>query len=216
MVITTHKYIDEIRVKDSDTSLILGTIHPHKTEKFQVDFFYGNRNSIWTILAASFPDLDFRTKESIIKTLSINNIWISDMIRVCNRKDDKVTQDKDLEIVTYNKDQIRDGIQNSKIDTIFFTSKFGKNNAARLFCDQFNIDTRQITSREFVIPKDIFGREIKGFILFSPSGQANISISVSEQYRALKENYKTEKSPVSAFKIDTYRHVFRNHLCQKI
>lgn len=124
MIKTKHKYINENIVKRDDTSLILGTIHPHQTNDFLIDFFYGNTNSIWSILAELFPKYNFDSKENIINTLQLNNIWISDLILECDRENEKVTQDKELKNIKLNVDQIREGIENSKIKTIYFTSGF--------------------------------------------------------------------------------------------
>jgi len=215
MIITKHKYSNDVKVKTTDTSLILGTIHPHRTEDFKIDFFYGNRNSIWTILSTAFPQYNFITKDSITKTLSDNNIWISDIINECERDDESVTQDKELKNIILNDSQIEEGILNSQIDTIFFTSGFGKNNAAKLFCERFKIKPDRNKNREFIISKDIFGREIRGVILFSPSGQANIGISKNELFLEQFDNYNVFKNPVTRFKIDFYKNAFINHLGNK-
>lgn len=74
MITSTHKYIDKNQVKDSDTALILGTIHPHRTDDFKIDFFYGNKNSLWNILGQAFPALEFNSLEKIQTTLSNSNI----------------------------------------------------------------------------------------------------------------------------------------------
>jgi len=208
MVKTIHKYIYEIRVKASDTSLIIGTIHPHRTNQFIVDFFYGNRNSLWSILSTVFQQYDFESKNSIIDVLIQNKIWITDIILECERENETVTQDKHLQNLVLNDDGIRNGINNSSITTIFFTSGFGKNNAAKLFCDTFNIKPKLNNKREFIIPKNIFGRSIKGIVLFSPSGQANIGISKNKLYLEQKEKYKSFAKPISKFKIDFYKNAF--------
>jgi hypothetical protein len=210
MIKSKHFYIDNNPVKATDTALILGTIHPHNTQNFLVEFFYGNKNSLWSILNLAFPNLDFKTVDGIQKTLSQSNIWISDMIRSCEREDEKVTQDKLLQKIELNTEQIRDGIINSKIDTIFFTSGFGKNNAVKLFCDAFSIQILNKNVREFYIEEHIFGRKIRGVILFSPSGQANIGISKNSLYLGQRERY-TSKTPVNEFKVATYKESFKNH-----
>jgi len=209
MVTTNHKYVNIFPVKVTDTSLILGTIHPHDRDLFKIDFFYGNQNSIWKILASAFPQIDFGSKESIVSVLSNSNIWVSDMISSCDREDIKVTQDQLLENIKLNDNQIKAGISNSKISEIFFTSGFGKNNAAKLFCDKFSIKAELNDKREFDIPESKFGRKIKGIVLFSPSGQANIGISQNKLYLELKEQYNGCARPVNQFKIDFYREAFK-------
>jgi len=212
MITTRHKYTDVYGVKATDTSLILGTIHPHNTDQFQIDFFYGNRNSIWNILSSAFPNHNFNTQDAIIKTLAINNIWISDIILECERDDESITQDKKLKSIKLNDFQIEEGLQKSEIKTIFFTSGFGKNNAAKLFCDRFKINPVLNNHREFIISHDIFGREIIGVVLFSPSGQANVGIKRNKLYLEQLENYCTCKTPISRFKIDFYKNALTNHI----
>jgi hypothetical protein len=209
MVTTNHNYINTFPVKDTDTSLILGTIHPHDRDAFKIDFFYGNQNSIWKILASALPDINFDSKELIVSALSNSNIWISDMISSCDREDKKVTQDRLLENIKLNDTEIKNGILKSKISEIFFTSGFGKNNAAKLFCDKFSIKAELNDKREFDIPESKFGRKIKGIVLFSPSGQANIGISQNKLYLELKEHYNGCARPVNQFKIDFYREAFK-------
>lgn len=211
MIKSTHKYIDKNQVKDSDTALILGTIHPHKTDDFIIDFFYGNKSSLWNILGQAFPALEFNSIEKIQTTLSNSNIWISDMIRSCEREDEKVTQDKLLKNIELNVDQVRSGIENSKIDTIFFTSGFGKNNAAKLFIDAFGIKITNKKERVFEIEENIFNRRIKGVILFSPSGQANVGIKKNKIFMENEFKYKEFSTPVNQFRIDSYREEFKKH-----
>lgn len=214
MIKSIHKYINQHPVKESDNALILGTIHPHLTDNFQIDFFYGNRNSIWNILALAFPNLDFSSKKSIISTLTKYKIWISDLVSSCERQNEKVTQDKLLENIELNRAQIIDGIIKSKISKIYFTSGFGKNNAAKLFCEMFSIRPDYNEAREFEIPESVFGRKMIGVVLFSPSGQANIGISQNKIYIEHKNQYQGRSKPINQFKIDFYRNAFNNQFTQ--
>ena len=126
--------------------------------------------------------------------------------------DEKVTQDKKLRNLKFNKDAIQIALKNSSINKIFFTSAFGKNNAAKLFTDLFQVDykaTYNEATREFLIPAKHFGRQITGVVLFSPSGQANIGISKSRGYLNNINSYQQFKHPVKQFKIDFYRDKFQ-------
>ena len=209
MIKTYHKYVKQVTVKKTDTALILGTIHPHETDKFLIDFFYGNRNSIWNILDLVFPETGFKSKEMILKNLSKNKVWISDIILSCERQNERITQDSLLQNIEPNTDQIQDGIENSKINEIFFTSGFGKNNTAKLFCDTFSIIANLNENRTFEIPEQKFGRRIQGIVLFSPSGQANIGISNNQKYLTQKKYYKKFEKPIKEFKVDCYRKAFQ-------
>lgn len=208
---TVHQFLDAYPIKPDSKYLIIGTIHPHGTDDFKTDFFYGNKNSLWSILSEAFPNKDFSNKKKIIERLNESKTSITDMIRKCDRADATVTQDKELFNITLNTDQIRKGIAHSTISTLFLTSRFGKNNAARLFVDSFKIRYKDSWDEErssFKISKEVFGREITAMVLFSPSGQANIGISGSAAYQAKKHFYSNKKTPVKEFKIHFYQEKF--------
>lgn len=209
MVTTTHRYLNQYPIKNSSTSLIIGTIHPHLVNEFVIDFFYGNVGSFWSILSEAFPSRNFNNRDEIINTLNSYNVSITDMISKCSRENEHITQDAKLFDVVLNIDLIENGIKNSKIDTIFFTSRFGKNNAAKLFTKAFKIkcDFNSETS-EFYIPESFFGRKIRCIVLFSPSNNANIGISKSKSYLKNKFKYEDIKHPIKQFKIDFYREKF--------
>jgi hypothetical protein len=131
------------------------------------------------------------------------------MISQCSRENEHITQDANLFDLALNIDLIKNGIKKSKIDTIFFTSRFGKNNAAKIFTKAFKIkfDFNSETS-EFYIPESFFGRKIRCVVLFSPSNNANFGISKSKSYIKNKSKYEDFKHPIKQFKIDFYREKF--------
>ena len=209
MAITTkHKYINTYPIKDTDKYLILGTIHPHRTEDFEIDFFYGNESSLWKILSDTYS-ITLDTPEQILEFLNTHKIGVSDMILECDRADEKVTQDSQLSNLKLNT-QLKKQILESNISTIFFTSSFNKNNAAKLFFDTFNLNTK--------IPKDwrdtyefniqLDQKTIKCIILLSPSGAANRSIPRTEIYKRNANKYPKKKGYVKVFKVDFYKDKF--------
>jgi len=208
-VTTIHKYIDNYSIGKNSTKLIVGTIHPHLTESFIIDFFYGNTGSFWDILSNAFPKLRFNNLKEIIASLGNYNVAITDIIRQCDRENVNVTADSELFNIIYNYEQIQEGINNSLIETIYFTSRFGKNNAARLFVDKFNIRCafNQSTS-EFLIPVNHFGRQIRGVVLYSPSNNANIGITKAAPYLYKKAHYQKFEHPIKQFKIEFYQEKF--------
>jgi hypothetical protein len=206
-VITSHQYISKYAIKKNDKSLILGTIHPHNTGNFKIDFFYGNKNSLWSILSLS-KNIELNDLNSIVNFLSNNKIAISDMILECHRKDSSITADKDLDITILN-ENLKDEILNSEIDIIYFTSAFNKNNTAKLFFDLFKLEIPNNWKDTYEIDIDFYGKKIKCIILLSPSGASNIGISKSEIYLKNKDYYeKNYKTPVKQFKIDFYNQKF--------
>ena len=95
-VTTEHKFIDTYLIKRESKYLIIGTIHPHRTDDFEVNFFYGNKNTLWSILSEAFPSRDFSSEKKILETLNNSLTSVTDLIRKCDRQNEKVTKDKDL------------------------------------------------------------------------------------------------------------------------
>lgn len=206
VVITTHAYIDKYPIKPTDKYLILGTIHPHNVECFEIDFFYGNKNSLWNIIGKAC-NVSLKERDEIVTFLENKHIAVSDMIRSCERKNSCITQDKDLSEIKIHTGMIAE-IKNSNINTILFTSGFGQNNAAKLFSENYyhNLEKDFAKKRTCVIK--VFGKDITCILLPSPSGQANIGLSKSEDYLKDKEKYIQNKTPIQAFKIDLYQKYF--------
>ena len=210
MIRTFHQFIQQTCWKSDDKYAIIGTIHPHRVDDFDLNFFYGNKGFLWSILGQAFPNLDFTTVESIKRILSRNRIWITDMIEECSRPHERETRDSHLYDLKLNTKLIEEGLRGSQIDTIFLTSRFERNNAAELFIRAFGLDLLSWNEElsQFIIPSSKFGREIRAVVLFSPSGRANLGISRSKSYLASKDRYGQEKNPVALFKIDFYRDKF--------
>ncbi|MEO6832649.1 MAG: hypothetical protein ABI378_09285 [Chitinophagaceae bacterium] len=210
-MVTTHQYLGKYPIAMDSEKLIVGTIHPQDYTKFVIPFFYGNVNSIWTILSDAFPN-DLKrplTLNGILKFLRDKKISVSDTILSCERKN-LTALDTDLIPIELNRKIIAD-IKNSKIKEVLFTSGFGKNSAFKLF--YADILGLKITSeirerREVMLDNQIFGRPIKLTILYSPSGASNVGLSQSKLYLANKKKYENSSRPVYDFKVDYYREKF--------
>lgn len=210
-VTTTHNYIDIYPIGQHCTKLIVGTIHPHLVDNFLIDFFYGNVGSFWDILSIAFPNRQFGNLEQILGTLNEYNVAITDIIRQCDRENESVTADSELYNIVDNGEQIQAGIINSEIDTIYFTSRFGENNAARLFIDTFGIDYKQTfdnATSEFTIGEELFGRQIRAVVLYSPSNNANRGIARATPYLNNIEHFQQFEHPIKQFKIEYYQEKF--------
>lgn len=210
-MVTTHQYLDKYPISPNSEKLIVGTIHPHDHEKFKLPFFYGNVLSLWYLFSDAFPDELTKplTLEGILNFLKEHKISLSDTIRKCERKK-QTTYDHDLIPLELNH-QILEGIRNSNITEIFFTSSFGKTNAFKLFYEDIlglKISSEIRQKRETVLDASIFGREIKLTVLLSPSGASNIGLSKSKEYLQQKHLYQNSKRPVYDFKVDYYREKF--------
>jgi G:T/U-mismatch repair DNA glycosylase len=210
-VITQHQYLSKYPIDPASERLILGTIHPHDHAAFTVQFFYGNMLSIWKILNQAYDNAmgPTITLDSIKAFLAKEKIAVSDTI-VCCRRIHPTALDKDLEPVKLNKNLIAQ-IRTSKINHIFFTSGFGKNNAFKIFYE--DLLERKITGqikqlRETILSEEIFGRPVKLTVLYSPSGAANVGLVRSKLYQEQKHLYVNHPHPISAFKVDYYRQKF--------
>lgn len=211
-VTTYHRYLDSYPCQPQKSKMILGTMHPHRVNDFNIDFYYGNVGSFWDILGNAFPQHDFSNLTSILQLLDHYHIWITDIISECDRVSEDVTADEDLYNIVLNTDAIYNAIITSNIDTIYFTSRFGKNNAAKLFCKAFNIShaaTFNKINSEFIIPAHHFGKQIHAVVLYSPSNDANRGIAKGAlPYKSNFAYYKQFAKPVKKFKIEFYRQKF--------
>ena len=211
MTITTHQYLDKYPISRDSKKLIVGTIHPHDHENFEIPFFYGNKSSIWEILSEAFPE-DLKqpiTLPGILAFLEMHKISVSDIISK-SRRVHPTALDKDLEPIELNK-FIIEQIKESEISEILFTSGFQKNNAFKLF--YVDIIGKTITSeirgnREVILDDEVFGRKVKLKILYSPSGSSNVGLSKCRLYLDNKSKYENTSRPVYEFKVDYYRQAF--------
>ncbi|RYE56633.1 MAG: hypothetical protein EOP48_07560 [Sphingobacteriales bacterium] len=207
-MITTHHYLNKYLIDPTCNKIIIGTIHPHDVEKFELDFFYGNICSIWNILSDAFPN-ELRRPFSLIGIqafLKARKVTISDTIRQCERIK-PTALDKDLEPTILNT-ELLDQIKNSQIDHLIFTSGFCKNNAFKLF--YVNLLKQKLTKeirthREMILPENLLGRPLKVSILYSPSGMSNVPISGTKAFQSFK-NLNPELNTYD-FKVQQYKSV---------
>ncbi|MDI3321413.1 hypothetical protein [Pinibacter soli] len=208
---TQHQYLDRYPITPDSKLLILGTIHPHDVESFQIPFFYGNKNSIWNLLSDAFPDALQKpiTLKGVLTFLKSRQITVSDTIVQCRRQN-PTALDQDLIPEILNHDLVQQ-VWQSKIERILCTSAFGKNNAFKLFYE--NILGQKITrairaDRNMLLTPAIFGRTVLVKALYSPSGSSNISLSKHPLYLNNRDKYKGSSRPVYDFKVDYYREQF--------
>mgnify|MGYP000956884607 CR=1 FL=1 len=208
---TTHQYLDKYPIHPDSEKLIVGTIHPHYHEKFIIPFFYGNVISLWSILSDAFPNELKKpiTLEAVLKFLNNRRIAMSDTVMVSDRKK-PTALDEDLIPVELNTN-LKAQIRNSKITEVFFTSGFGKNGAFRLFYEKIlglKITAQIKQDRQVILPKEVLGRPIKLYILYSPSGASNVGLSKTKLYLDSKDQLQQSSRPVYDFKVQYYRNIF--------
>ena len=208
---TVHQYLDLYPVDPASRRIVVGTIHPHHTDRFKIPFFYGSKLSLWELLdRASGGEIGQPIAlDSVLRFLKKHRIAMSDTVRECLRKE-TAWADNDL-VPTRLNFELLDQIRDSKVREVLFMSGFGKNNAFKLFYVDMlglRIDGDLRKNRETVLDRSIFGRPLKLSVLYSPSGAANIALAQSDIYRACKERYADSPTPVYDFKVDYYREKF--------
>lgn len=155
--------------------LIIGTFPPNKEirkeKKFLVNYFYGNKGSLWKILGKIYTEFNFEkgSSEELISNIKLWQekycIGIVDTLVSLRRKDINSSDDSDfiLEYEDYNHDLKSYILQNNnQIEKIFFTSSNGCNSAYETF--------------KIIMGSDI--HLIKGRLITdlpSPSGSSNTS-----------------------------------------
>jgi G:T/U-mismatch repair DNA glycosylase len=203
-MITHHQYLIKYPVDPKATKLILGTIHPHYHEQFELQFFYGNELSLWNIFHQAFPDElpNPQSLEDVLKFLKNRKIAVSDTILQCERVN-PTALDEDLRVIVHNDKILKDAITNSAISEILCTSAFGKNNAFKIFyCDilkqKLTANIRQ--TKEVILPETFFGRSIKVRAIYSPASTANRGIGKSPGYKAVENEMSTDQYRVALYK----------------
>ncbi|HEY4285909.1 MAG TPA: hypothetical protein VGN00_02310 [Puia sp.] len=85
---TNHQFLNLYPIEPDSHKLIVGTIHPPDPSRFKVQFFYGNRGSLWTILHHAFPLelVNPDSVESIRSFLRARKIAMSDTVAVREQK----------------------------------------------------------------------------------------------------------------------------------
>jgi len=210
MLITTHQYLDKYPVPSKAKKLILGTIHPHFHDEFRLPFFYGNEVSLWKIFGQAFPSelSDPLSLDSITKFLDERDLALSDTIISCRRLS-PTALDKDLEIISDNKERLFKAIAESDITEVICTSGFGKNNAFKIFYNQFlglpmTAEIRRTRQAYATIPGS--AKRILIRALYSPSRTAITGIGKSQGYKAVKH-----EMTVTQYRVSLYRSVFGEH-----
>ncbi len=122
-------------IPDNITTLIIGSF-PGKEQtqaaKNNSEWFYGaKRNQFWKIISAVY-ETELKTKEDKQELFRIIGVGITDILLKVRRMNNS-NLDTNLEIVEYNDKAIKSILQNPKIKSIYFTSKFVEQKFIKLF-----------------------------------------------------------------------------------
>lgn len=132
-VVVYHPYLHYFDSNKIWKNLIIGTFPPNpqcENRKGELEFFYGNKASIWKILKNTnlYLNNNFDSIENIEEWQNDYSIGITDVLTKCRRKlgEDCSSKDKDL-VINFEEDLnfgLKEYIINNKndIDKLYFTS----------------------------------------------------------------------------------------------
>lgn len=122
-------------IPDNATILILGSFPGKEQTQSNPDndqWFYGSkRNQFWKIISAVYNTelLNKTDKQHLFNKFGIG---ITDILLQVRRKNNS-NLDNNLEIIEYNDKAIKTILENSKIKSIYFTSKYVETHFNKLF-----------------------------------------------------------------------------------
>lgn len=212
-----HPWLDQYPVSKDSTGLVIGT-HPPMPYRGCMFFYYGNMNEFWRLLElvyiadkffdnAGKPELEF-----IKKWVKKYNLGITDMVKYTTND---FNIDSDMEIaagIEQLNEYLYDWIKDSSINTIYFTSFGTGKSAYGLFRRWYKFYFKEtlptgnciINSETECTIINIFNRDIKLVMLYSPSPAARRGIPRSTPYKNwLKVNLNVKKS-IDEFRVYWY------------
>lgn len=224
MIKKQHPWLDKYPVNNDSTGLIIGT-HPPMPYRGCMPFYYGNMNEFWRLLELVYTSDDFFDKngkpelESIKKWLEKYNLSITDIVKYTNNN---FSVDSDMEIakgIEQLNDNLYNWIKDSNVNTIYFTSFGTGKSAYGLFRRWYKIYFKEIldsgneiiNSKEEYLIINIFDRNIKLVMLYSPSPAARRGIPRSNPYKNWLTNNQNIEKPIDEFRIYWYgKHLPKN------
>lgn len=124
------------------TVLIIGSFPGREQTQVTIDsdqWFYGaKRNQFWKIISEVYQT-ELRSKSDKQNLFNQCGIGITDILLKVRRMNNS-NLDDNLEIIEYNDKAIREILQESSFQSIFFTSKFVGKHFIKLFPEIKNID----------------------------------------------------------------------------
>lgn len=205
----THPWLNKYPIKQDSKYLILGT-HPPMPYCGKLEYFYGNRSEFWRLLDRVYPNNNLYnnscpTEKDITKFIDKVPISITDM--VYQTLPIKFSTDNGMGKVSFDdlNPYLKEGLENSKIEVIYFTSFGGTNSAKSLFKKwhkgTFNKSSK-ISNNHFN-EIEMFERKIKLIDLFSPSTTAHRSSPRIKEYLEWKINNSPDD--YDSFRIHWYK-----------
>ena len=153
-----EKHPFEAYVPDNATVLIVGSFpgkEQTRTLPNEIEWFYGaKRNQFWKIISGVYPNHSLKNKTEKEELFKKAGIGIADVILRAKRLNNG-NSDKNLEVKEFNYLTIESKLKCSKIQSIYFTSKY----VEQLFSKHFGNLFSEIKIRECLpSPSPIYRR----------------------------------------------------------
>ncbi len=204
-----HPWLNKYPINKDSKYLIIGT-HPPMPYCGKLDYFYGNMSEFWRLLDRVFPNNNlynsvYPKKEDILNFIDANSISITDLVY----KTDEIQFSTDSGMGKLSFDDLnpylKEWLENSKVEVIYFTSFGGGNSAKNLFKKWFRgcFHKPSRITNEHLNEIELFDRKIKLIDLFSPSPTAYRSSSRIKEYQEWKINNSPDD--YDSFRIHWYK-----------
>ena len=192
-----HPWLKEYPIHPSDKGVIIGT-HPPMPYRGCLKFYYGNMYEFWRFLEQTYLNDSFFDSEQkpdlkkILKWLEKYQLGITDMLFLTH-KNNEFSVDNDM-IIDDKKKQLNpylyDWLNQSKVDTLYFTSFSNGKSAFGLFKSWYKIHFKKTLPNGLDILKDgnsftieLFKKKVNLVMLYSPSPAARRGIPRSKPYQ---------------------------------
>jgi len=209
----THPWLVKYPIKKGDKYLIIGT-HPPMPYCGKLEYYYGNMSEFWRFLDSVYPGHKLYKNgcpkiEDILKFLKKNKLAITDIIFKTHVA--KFSTDKDIGDISYEdlNQHLFKWLNESSIETIYFTSFGGTNSAKNLFKKWYKLNF-ELESKRYKITTNhlneikLWNRKIKLIDLFSPSPTARRSAPNIKEFKEWRLN-KSTKNDYDSFRIYWYK-----------
>lgn len=196
----SHPWLEEHPIKPESKYLILGT-HPPMPYYSKLQFFYGKISEFWRILDKVYPGNNlypdgYPRIQEILDFFSENKFSITDM--VYKTYVEKFSTDKEMDNISSSdlNPFLKNWLEKSDVEKIYFTSFSGKDSAKSLFKKWF----RSTYGKVCRIPSfplneiEINGRKVETIDLYSPSPTARRGLPRSKAFQDWSKKHKSSKN----------------------
>ena len=208
---STHPWLKKYKIDTNSKYLIIGTHPPMPYNENNLQYFYGNMKEFWRLLDKVYPIANLFNNGNpqltdILKFQIEKSISVTDMVYITHVRrfstDKEMGKIEDIDLNPF----LREWLENSIVDTIYFTSFGGSNSAKNLFKRwiKTNYGLRGVITNshfnEIILPNN---RIIKLIDLFSPSPTARRSKNKIQEFIIWNDMNKTDEYDM--FRIDWYK-----------